>query len=148
MVSRISAVTQNILTVEASSAGDAILVGEPAWFEWLLTADAFRYVGPDGHFTARKEPASHGRGGSYWKAYRRSRSRLRRAYLGASTGLSQDRLAGAAARLAVSDGSSLRRARSIGQAGPEPDLGPTTHLGLLGRFDLTDGDVAPRKQAA
>ena len=142
---------QNILTGEAGGSGETILVGEPAWFEWLLTADTFRYDGPDGHFTARKEPASLGRRGSYWKAYRRSGGRLRRAYLGASARLSQDRLAKAAAVLTESDRTSPRSPGSIGEVALEPGVrrpdaaGESqtrrlAHLRLLGGFDLTDAD--------
>ena len=36
-----------------------------------------------GSFIARRERPSHGRGGTYWKAYRRSEGRLHRVYLGA-----------------------------------------------------------------
>ena len=151
MSSRVPVVAQSILTVETAGLGEEILVGEPAWFAWLLTADTFRYDGPEGHFTARKEPASHGRGGSYWKAYRRSGGKLRRAYLGASVGLSADRLGRAARQVAGSD--ELPTAPTIAavqdlpsggvgrtEAAGEPLTPRVAHLRLLGGFELTDGD--------
>ena len=164
MSSRVPVVAQSILTVETAGLGEEILVGEPAWFAWLLTADTFRYDGPEGHFTARKEPASHGRGGSYWKAYRRSGGKLRRAYLGASVGLSADRLGRAARQVAGSD--ELPTAPTIAavqdlpsggvgrtEAAGEPLTPRVAHLRLLGGFELTDGDGtvvsigSPRAQA-
>jgi non-specific serine/threonine protein kinase len=79
----------------------SVRVGAPAWFTWLTGATAFAFAGPDGGFTARHEAVGHGRGGRYWKAYRRSGGRLHRAYLGRSEDLTPERLAAAAAALAA-----------------------------------------------
>ncbi|MCC6629420.1 MAG: tetratricopeptide repeat protein [Chloroflexi bacterium] len=90
------------LTLPAEGAGPATLtVDTLAWRAWLADAKAFAYRGPEGHFTARKERAGHGRGGHYWKAYRRRDGRLRRVYLGQDADLTLDRLRAAAAALAA-----------------------------------------------
>ena len=112
MASQVSAVVQNTLTLGSDGSGEAIEVGAPAWFEWLASAKAFRYECPDGHFTARSELASHGRGGWYWKAYRRSGGKLRRAYLGPSAHLTEERLRQAAAVLARPPAGGSRRANA------------------------------------
>lgn len=164
MANQISAVVQNILSGEEGRSGEAILVGESAWFEWLATATTFRYDGPEGHFTARREPTSHGRGGTYWKAYRRKNGRLRRAYLGSSPRLTRDRLAGAAAALATPERSEDEGSHAKVVSAPKPDrdrsaaagtaqLRSSAELRLLGPFGLTNGDgsdvamVSPRAQS-
>jgi predicted ATPase/DNA-binding CsgD family transcriptional regulator len=99
---RATAIVQGeVPTLPASEAAPATLeVDTPAWRAWLAGADSFAYRGPDGSFTARKEPAGHGRGGWYWKAYRRRAGRLRRVYLGRDADLTLDRLRAAAETLA------------------------------------------------
>jgi len=79
--------------------GDSpILVGTPAWYDWLETATAFAFTSQHGSFTARKERRA--RGGWYWKAYRSRLGTLRRAYLGKARDLTLDRLNDTAASLA------------------------------------------------
>jgi DNA-binding SARP family transcriptional activator/predicted ATPase len=151
MASQISAVLHNTLTVDPDGSGATIPVGEPAWFDWLTSATTFRYSGTEGHFTARKERASHGRGGWYWKAYRRTDGKLHRAYLGPAAHLTTDRLAEAAAALARPGRPAGHRRSAIRLGADEPDVHrPNTagespirrpaRLRLLGAFDLTDGD--------
>jgi predicted ATPase/DNA-binding CsgD family transcriptional regulator len=99
----------------------SVVVGTNAWFGWLEGATLFAFVGPSGTFTARKEPVSNGRGGLYWRAYRKRRGTLRRAYLGRSLDLTPARLAAAATALGPADGASeASRApspeRSVGAA--------------------------------
>ncbi len=146
---RIAAVRQDTLTVDPEGSGERILVGGPAWFAWLASASAFKYVGLDGHFTARKEPTSHGRGGFYWKAYRRSDGRLRRAYLGPSERLTLDRLAGAAAALARGERIGSRRSTPVAEGRTEPrehdraagaDTPLVAQMRLLGTFGLLSGE--------
>lgn len=149
MASRIPAIEQDILTLETDGSSEAILVGGPAWFDWLLAADRFRYDGPAGHFTARREPASHGRGGTYWKGYRRSGGKLRRTYLGASARLSADRLSRAAGTLAATKRPATRTRPSAVLDEPDQEARRTAagesptrvkaYLRLLGGFELTDG---------
>ena len=91
-------VEDGLLLARPGAPGGPVAVGAPAWFAWLAGADAFAYRGPEGRFTARKERAGHGRGGRYWKAYRRRGGRLRRVYLGADADLTPERLAAAAPR--------------------------------------------------
>lgn len=164
MASRISTVLQDTLTVDPDGSGETFLVGETAWFDWLASASTFRYEGPEGHFTARKEPTSHGRGGRYWKAYRRSDGRLRRAYMGPDARLTIDRLAGAAAALAKpglpgraggpsTSGAAQTRDVHPSESVSESSIRHSAHLRLLGAFALTDGTgdtvaiVSPRAQS-
>src|SRR3954464_14279958 len=76
-----------------------IVVGSPAWFAWLHGATRFRLATPQGLITVRKERSGGGRGGWYWRAYRKQRGRLHRFYLGPDTALTPDALATAAAVL-------------------------------------------------
>jgi LuxR family maltose regulon positive regulatory protein len=76
----------------------AIAVGTPAWYAWLEQATTFAFTGEQGNFTARKERS--GRSGWYWKAYRKHKGTLHRAYLGKSAELTVDRLSAIAADLA------------------------------------------------
>ena len=64
-------VEQGTLRMGPPGAERIIDVGTPAWFTWLSTATAFTFSCPDGTFTARRERASSGRGGWYWRAYQR-----------------------------------------------------------------------------
>jgi hypothetical protein len=52
-------------------AGEQIAVGSAAWYAWLATASAFIFECASGRFTARKDSSGSGRGGGYWRAYRR-----------------------------------------------------------------------------
>jgi LuxR family transcriptional regulator, maltose regulon positive regulatory protein len=74
-------------------------VGSARWFTWLQTASTFYYEGKQGTFTARRETKQ--RGGSYWVAYRQIDGKLRKSYLGKPEALTADRLASAAAVLAI-----------------------------------------------
>jgi DNA-binding SARP family transcriptional activator/predicted ATPase len=138
-----------------------IVVGTGAWFAWLETANTFGVVLAEGHLTARKERASHGRGGWYWRGYRRLHGRLVRAYLGASADLSLERLRQAAARLAQPAQAKTIRlhaeppdvaATELGgpdrqvRLRPEPapsEASSTLRLRLLGNFSLSSSDDAP-----
>ena len=57
------------------------VVGSSEWFRWLGTAQAtsFRFEHELASFTARRERQSNG---AYWYAYRKSRGRLIKLYLG------------------------------------------------------------------
>ena len=71
----------------------------PAWFAWLHGATRFRLATPQGLITVRKERSGGGRGGWYWRAYRKQRGRLHRFYLGPDTALTPQALAAASAAL-------------------------------------------------
>ena len=73
---------------------DPIVVGTPAWYDWLEQHSAFTFVDQTGTFTARKSML--GTGGSSWKAYRRRQSKLYRIHLGYSHALTLERLQAAA----------------------------------------------------
>lgn len=103
-------VRDGVLWVFEGERSDSLVVGTPEWHAWLDEATSFRYTGPDGSFTARQEPA--GRGGRYWKAYRRHRGKLYRLYLGRSAALGPERLRTAASDLAqrlAREGSAARQ---------------------------------------
>jgi DNA-binding SARP family transcriptional activator/predicted ATPase len=103
MASSLPTVWHDTLIGVPGDRGEPIVVGTPAWYTWLASATAFVFIGHDGHFTARTERPSHGRGGWYWKAYRRRGGRLRRSYLGLSASLTFERLRQAAAALSNQD---------------------------------------------
>jgi LuxR family transcriptional regulator, maltose regulon positive regulatory protein len=69
------------------------------WYDWLETATTFAFESAQGTFTARKEPASNGRGGNYWRAYRKREGKLHRVYLGKSAELNNKWLEEVARRL-------------------------------------------------
>lgn len=107
----------------------SIVVGTPAWFQWLESATAFTFTCATGKFTARKEAKQ--RGGQYWKAYHTASGTLHRAYLGKTDDLTMDRLINTAATLA---------AASVPKEPSTPDLTdpasasasePTSRINLL-----------------
>src|SRR5215469_2897669 len=69
-----------------------LVVGTPAWYNWLTTAMTFAFTGDNGTFTARKERAGNKRGGWYWKAYRTEHGKRSSLYLGKSEALTLERL--------------------------------------------------------
>jgi hypothetical protein len=93
-------VDQGVFFVGAPGAETAIVVGSPAWFRWVETATAFTFTSPHGAFTARRERASSGRGGWYWRAEQRRAGVRRRAYLGKAEELTLEQLHTVAASLA------------------------------------------------
>lgn len=77
-----------------------LVVGTPAWYNWLTTATTFAFTGDSGTYTARKERAGNKRGGWYWKAYRTQHSKHSSLYLGKSEALTLERLHAVAHTLA------------------------------------------------
>lgn len=77
----------------------SLKVDTPEWYYWLKEAILFTFTNGLGSFTARKEPASNRRGGSYWRAYRKKEGKLYRVYLGKDQELSLVRLNRAAQEL-------------------------------------------------
>lgn len=74
-------------------------VGSPDWFAFLDTLQSFYFESGQGlTFTARPEKKQ--RGGVYWIAYRKVAGKLRKAYLGAASAITADRLAEIALKLA------------------------------------------------
>ena len=96
-------VEQETLTLGLPGQEQVIAVGSPAWFSWLETATAFTFACPEGTFTARRERASSGRGGWYWRAEQRRAGVRRRAYLGKAEELTLEQLRAVAASLTRAD---------------------------------------------
>jgi predicted ATPase/DNA-binding CsgD family transcriptional regulator len=90
----------NLLTYQQSGQPAQLMVDTPDWYAWLRTASTFTFHGEQGFFTARKERAGSGRGGEYWKAYRRRKGKLSRVYLGKSEELTLEQLKSVAVVLA------------------------------------------------
>src|SRR5215472_6516442 len=90
-----------ILTYQQQGVDVTVEVGSAAWFGWLEQATAFTFRDAAGQFTAQKTRAGNRRGGSYWRATRRSHGRLVSYYLGASTRLTAKRMPQAAHALAA-----------------------------------------------
>src|SRR6266700_1470638 len=82
----------NILTYHQSGQPAQLLVDTSSWYAWLEAASTFTFESEHGTFTGRKERAGSKRGGEYWKAYRRRRGKLYRAYLGKSEALTLEHL--------------------------------------------------------
>jgi len=73
---------------------DPILIGTPAWYDWLEQQSSFRFVDHALTFTAHKSVLCTG--DSYWKAYRTRQGKLYCIHLGHSHTLTQVRLQAAA----------------------------------------------------
>ena len=67
-----------------------IVPDSSAWFVWLDEVSSFAFLGPSGHYTARKEAKQ--RGGRYWYAYLATDEHLTKKYLGKSSHLTLARL--------------------------------------------------------
>jgi LuxR family maltose regulon positive regulatory protein len=63
---------------------------DPAWFAWLDEVSSFAFKGQRGSFTARKETKQ--RGVVYWYAYRKTKGKLAKKYLGKTADLTLARL--------------------------------------------------------
>ena len=100
-MTQIPSVADGRLLGAAAGGAAGLAVGSPAWFAWLAGDDArsFSFRAPAGTYTARKERRQ--RGGAYWVAYRTAAGRQHKVYLGKAEELTADRLAEAAAALAV-----------------------------------------------
>ena len=83
-----------ILTAQQEDGEVTAEVGSAAWFRWLEQATAFTFRDEAGQFTAHKTHAGNRRGGSYWRATRRSQGRLASYYLGPSARLTFEHLPG------------------------------------------------------
>ena len=90
-----------ILTYQQDGGEVTVEVGSAAWFLWLEQATAFTFRDEAGHFTAHKTRAGNRRGGSYWRATRRSHGRLSSYYLGPSARLTPEHLRQAGHRIAA-----------------------------------------------
>src|SRR5258708_37055894 len=87
-------IDKNTLIAHEGERALEIGVGSAAWFEWVgrESSTLFAFHAPEGGYTARKEGSGSGRGGWYWKAYRKHQGRLYRAYMGKAEDLTLARL--------------------------------------------------------
>ena len=79
---------------QSASEVDPILIGTPAWYDWLEQQSSFTFVDHGLTFMARKSMLRSR--DSYWKAYRRCQGKLYRIHLGHSRALTLERLQAAA----------------------------------------------------
>ena len=96
-----------ILTYQQEEGEVRAEVGSAAWFVWLDRATSFTFRDEVGHFTAHKTRAGNRRGGTYWRATRRSHGQLSSYYLGPSARLTPEHLHQAAHALSVRVGDDL-----------------------------------------
>ncbi|HEU5384093.1 MAG TPA: LuxR C-terminal-related transcriptional regulator [Ktedonobacteraceae bacterium] len=96
-------IEKSTLVAHAGEWALEIAVGSAAWFEWLEreSSTLFAFRAPEGGYTARREGSGSGRGGWYWKAYRKHQGRLYRAYMGKAEDLTLERLGKIAQTLSV-----------------------------------------------
>src|SRR2546430_17463438 len=93
-----------ILAYQQDGYETTVTVDSPACFTWLDSATSFTFWSEEGHFTAHKTSAGNRRGGSYWRATRRSRGKLYSFYLGKSSKLTLQRLREATQQILVRSG--------------------------------------------
>ncbi len=93
---------------------EPIVLGTPAWFDWLEQHDAFTFADAAGTFTARKSMLRTG--GSYWKAYCTHQGKLYRIHLGHSHTLTLEKLKATARTFAGEHVSEMRTNRSSTQS--------------------------------
>jgi predicted ATPase/DNA-binding CsgD family transcriptional regulator len=133
----------NVLTYQQSGQPTHLLVDTPDWYAWLRSASTFTFHSEQGTFTARKERAGSGRGGEYWKAYRRRHGKLSRAYLGKSEELTLEQLkavAGVLASKGEGDG-------SLDVPGLGGGTGPSSEASSMVSADLqrAKGELSPHE---
>ena len=100
-----------------------IRVGSHNWYAWLANEQnrSFSFRNDTGTFTARRERLRNGR---YWYAYRRSKGKLRKVYLGKTEELSLERLNAVAAALdEQGNPGEAPGAREPGENAPQRRLG-------------------------
>ena len=87
---------QGTYVIVSSQEGELHLAPDsPEWFDWLASLSSFRFVGPQGRFTANRQ--SDRRGPTrFWRAHRCIRGRPYKHYLGTTDHLTIARLEQAA----------------------------------------------------
>ena len=69
------------VVIAPQEAAMTLQADSPTWFAWLAKQSAFRFVGQDGHFTARYDAQ---RGSRAWRAHRKIRNHTHNLRLGRS----------------------------------------------------------------
>jgi LuxR family transcriptional regulator, maltose regulon positive regulatory protein len=139
-------VEQATLTLGLPGQEQVIAVGSPAWFTWLSTATAFTFTCPEGTFTARRQRASSGRGGWYWRAEQRRAGVRRRAYLGKPEELTLEQLRAVAAKLTRANAPAyIPVSRAVGASAPV-DASPVPAALPIGTVTFLFTDIAGSTQ--
>lgn len=132
-------VENDALQLGPPGAEQTIAVGSPDWFAWVEGATAFTFVSPHGTYTARRERASSGRGGWYWRAYQRRAGVRQRAYIGRAAELTAAQLHAVAAGLAGVAASASLSERTVGvMIGAEQPLAVSALPSGTATFLFTD----------
>lgn len=108
-----------------------LVVESPAWFAWLEEETLFTFQGQQGTFSARKERVAHGRGGFYWRAYRKKQGKLCRVYLGKNEQVTMARLNAVAQELTRRLGAAENRRAE--QKVPLPSQSATAVPRMIGK---------------
>ena len=98
-----------------------LMIEGPAWFAWLDEVSSFAFHGQSGSYLARKETKQ--RGAVYWYAYRKTRGKLAKKYLGNTADLTMARLEDVASVLHADRAT----AASTLQQAPAPPATPSQH---------------------
>ena len=85
-------------------------IEDPAWFAWLDDVSSFAFHGQSGSYTARKETKQ--RGAVYWYAYRKTKGKLAKKYLGKTADLTLARLEDVAGVLHADRATAAQHARA------------------------------------
>lgn len=88
---------ENGLLYYSETGEEPLAVGAPAWYDWLEHHTSFLFTDHTGAFTARKSESESS--AQNWEAFRTSRGKLYRFWLGSSRTLSLARLQAAAQAL-------------------------------------------------
>src|SRR6266487_3674345 len=131
---------------QSERADNPIIVGTPAWYNWLEQHTSFIFVDRTGTFTARKSDSDPS--DSYWEASRTRQGKLYRVHLGLSNILTLSRLQAAAQTLA-SEPTGVPQANAVASLPTVPEIAVSAgHLSPLVRTKLyrprTSTDVISR----
>jgi predicted ATPase/DNA-binding CsgD family transcriptional regulator len=125
----------------------SIKVGSDAWYTWLANEQtkSFSFRNDLGTFTARRERLRHS---WYWYAYRRSKGKLHKVYLGKTEELTLERLKAVASALCgQSNLGDALKASEPGEGAPQKHAGSSgDEDSFLQEQNLSSGDSARPEQ--
>src|SRR6266699_2748327 len=113
---------------QSEASDDPVVIGSPAWYEWLEHHAAFTFVDRDVTFTARKSMLRTR--SSYWKAYRKRHGKLYRIHLGQSHMLTLDRLQATAQAFAGEKGPGANEPGDGSSTQPAASRLPSPHIAI------------------